>query len=90
MHDMELMLKLKLFEPRKGKRILIEETLRQFKDCVNDWIQALHQLGEKPTRTAVHRFAYKKLRRKYSQLHTDVLQEAMDLAIEIYLSLIHI
>jgi len=84
MHDMELMLKLKLFEPRKGKRILIEETIRQFKDCVNDWIQALHQLGEKPTRTAVHRFAYKKLRRKYPQLHTDVLQEAMDLAIETY------
>jgi len=84
MHDMELMLKLKLFEPRKGKKMLIEETIRQFKECVNDWICALHKLGEKPSRKRVHRFAYKRLRGKYPQLHTDVLQEAMDLAIEIY------
>ena len=84
MHDMELMLKLKLYEPRKGKKMLIEETIRQFKNCVNDWIQALHELGEKPSRTKVHRYAYKALRQKYLKLHTDVLQEAMDLAIEIY------
>jgi len=83
-YEMELMLKLKLFEPRKGKKARIEETIEQFKECVNDWIQALHQLGVKPSRTKVHRFAYKTLRQKYPQLHTDVLQEAMDLAIEIY------
>jgi len=83
-YDVELMLKLKLFEPRKGKKTLIEETIKQFKECVNDWIQALAELGEKPTRTTVHRYAYKRLREKYPQLHTDVLQEAMDLAIEIY------
>lgn len=83
MHDMELMLKLKLFEPRKGKKMLIEETIKQFKECINDWIQALAELGEKPSRTKVHRYAYKRLKGKYPLLHTDVLQEAMDF-IEIY------
>ncbi len=84
MYDMKLMLKFKLFEPRKRKKVLIEKTIKQFKECVNDWIQALHQLGEKPSRTKIHRFAYEALKQKYSQLYTDVLQEAMDLAIEIY------
>ena len=84
MHDMKLMLKFKLYEPRRRKKELIEKTIKLFKDCVNDWIEALGELGDKPSRSKVHKYAYKRLREKYKELHTDVLQEAMDLAIEIY------
>ena len=84
MHDMKLMLKFKLYKPRRRKEKLIEKTIKLFKDCVNDWIEALGELGDKPSRSKVHKYAYRRLREKYKELHTDVLQEAMDLAIEIY------
>ncbi|AAL82042.1 hypothetical protein PF1918 [Pyrococcus furiosus DSM 3638] len=65
---------------------MLEQSIEAFKACVNDWLSAIAQLGEKPNRGNLHRFAYRAIRDKYPQLHSNVVQDAMNLAIEIYRS----
>ncbi|CAI1492663.1 RNA-guided endonuclease InsQ/TnpB family protein [Thermococcus nautili] len=74
----------KLMKPNKRKRELLDATIERFKECVNAWISEIEQLGEYPTRKNVHSFAYKKIREQFKDLHSNVVQEAMNRAIEVY------
>ncbi|WP_457752821.1 RNA-guided endonuclease InsQ/TnpB family protein [Thermococcus sp.] len=83
---MKLTLKMKMRPLTRNKEWLLEQSTEAFKDCVNDWLSAIVQLGEKPNRGNLHNFAYRAIRDKYPQLHSNVIQDAMNLAIEIYRS----
>jgi len=81
---MKLTQKFKLYELRKRKKELLDATIACFKECVNEWLKAIEQLGEYPNRKNVHQFAYKEIRGKFKDLHSNVVQEAMNRAIETY------
>jgi len=61
------------------------EAIEEFKTCVNEWLKAIDELGERPNRGNLHRLAYQKIREKFN-LHSNVIQDAMNLAIEIWRS----
>ena len=84
MSNMKLTQKFKLFELRKRKKELLDTTIARFKECVNEWLKAIDRLGEYPNRRNVHQFAYKEIREKFQDLHSSVVQEAMNRAIETY------
>jgi len=81
---MKLTQKFKLFELRRRKKELLDATITRFKECVNEWLKAIDQLGEYPNRKNVHEFAYKNIREKFKDIHSNIVQEAMNRAIEIY------
>lgn len=83
-YDMELTQRFKLMKPNKRKRELLDATIDRFKECVNAWLKAIEELGEYPTRGNVHAFAYKRIREIFRDLHSNVVQEAMNRAIETY------
>jgi len=83
---MKLTLKMKMRPLTRNKEWMLEQSIEAFKACVNDWLSAIAQLGEKPNRGNLHRFAYRRIRDKYPQLHSNVVQDAMNLAIETYRS----
>jgi len=62
---MEPTQKFKLMKPNKRKRELLDATIDRFKECVNEWLRAIGELGEYPTRGNVHAFAYKRVREKF-------------------------
>ena len=62
---------------------MLVEVIEEFKACVNEWLKAIDELGEKPNRGNLHSFAYQKIRDKFN-LHSNVIQDAMNLAIEIW------
>lgn len=64
---------------------MLIEAINEFKTCVNEWLKAIDELGEKPNRGNLHGFAYQKIREKFN-LHSNVVQDAMNLAIEIWRS----
>jgi len=74
----------KLMQPNKRKRELLDMTIEKFRECVNAWLSEIEQLGEYPTRKNVHSFAYKRVREQFKDLHSNVVQEAMNSAIETY------
>ncbi|RLE49106.1 MAG: hypothetical protein DRJ18_00250, partial [Candidatus Methanomethylicota archaeon] len=82
--DVRLTQKFKLMKPNKRKREQLDATINRFKECVNEWLRAIDELGEYPTRGNVHTFAYKRVREKFQDLHSNVVQEAMNKAIETY------
>jgi len=84
MSDMKLTQKFKLFELRRRKKELLDTTITRFKECVNEWLKAIDRLGEYPSRRNVHQFAYKDIRQMFKDLHSNVVQEAMNRAIETY------
>ncbi len=81
---MKLTQKFKLYELRRRKKELLDATIARFGECVNEWLKAIEQLGEYPNRKNVHQFAYKEIRGKFKDLHSNVVQEAMNRAIETY------
>jgi len=81
---MKLTQKFKLMKPNKRKKELLDSTISRFKECVNEWLKSIEELGEYPTRGNVHAFAYKRVREKFQDLHSNVIQEAMNRAIETY------
>jgi len=81
---MKLTQTFKLMKPNKRKRELLDMTIERFKECVNVWLSEIEQLNEYPTRKNVHSFAYKRAREQFRGLHSNVVQEAMNRAIEIY------
>ncbi|MFA4646201.1 transposase [Pyrococcus kukulkanii] len=83
---MKLTLKMKMRSLTRNKEWMLEQSIEAFKACVNDWLSAIAQLGEKPNRGNPHRFAYRRIRDRYPQLHSNVVRDAMNLAIEIYRS----
>ncbi len=83
---MELTQKFKLMKLNKMKKEVLNTTINRFKECVNEWLKAIDELGEYPTRGNVHAFAYKRVREKFQDLHSNVVQEAMNRAIETYRS----
>jgi len=83
---MKLTLKMKMRPLTRNKEQMLEQSIEAFKACVNDWLSAIAQLEEKPNRGNLHRFAYRRIRDKYPQLHSNVVQDAMNLAIETYRS----
>ena len=83
---MKLTLKMKMRSLTRNKEWMLERSMEEFKSCVNDWLNAIAQLREKPNRANLHRFAYKRIRSEHPQLHSNVVQDAMNLAIEIYRS----
>jgi len=83
-YDMELTQKFKLMRLNKGKRELLDAGIERFKSCVNEWLRAIEELEEYPTRGNVHAFAYKRVRARFGDLHSNVVQEAMNRAIETY------
>lgn len=82
---MKLTLKIKMRPLTKRKEKILLESIEEFKSCVNDWLKAIEELGKYPTREKLHSFAYKKIKEKYN-LHSSIIQDAMNLAIEIYRS----
>jgi len=84
MHDVKLTQKFKLMNPNRRKKELLDATISRFKECVNEWLRAIEELGEYPTRGNIHAFAYKRVRQHFQDLHSNVVQEAMNLAIGIY------
>ncbi len=82
---MKITLKIKIRPLTKRKEKLLLESMKEFKSCVNDWLKAIEKIGEYPTRGNLHKFAYKKIKKKYS-LNTHIITEAMNLAIEIWRS----
>jgi len=83
---MKLTLKMKMRPLTRNKEWMLEQSIKEFRDCVNDWLSAIAQLGEKPNRGNLHRFAYKEIRKEHPKLHSNVIQDAMNLAIETYRS----
>lgn len=83
---MKLTLKMKMRSLTRNKEWMLEQSMGEFKSCVNDWLNAIAQLREEPNRGNLHRFAYKRIRSEHPQLHSNVVQDAMNLAIEIYRS----
>ena len=81
---MKLTQTFKLMRPNKRKKELLDMTIKRFKECVNAWLSEIEQLNEYPTRKNVHSFAYKRVREQFKDLHSNVVQEAMNRAIEIY------
>ena len=64
---------------------MLVEVMEEFKACVNEWLKAIDELGEKPNRGNLHNLAYQRIRKKFN-LHSNVIQDAMNLAIEIWRS----
>jgi len=86
MYDMKLTQKFKLLKPNKRKKELLDATIDRFKECVSEWLRAIEELREYPTRGNVHSFAYKRVREDFKDLYSNVVQEAMNRAIETYRS----
>jgi len=81
---MKLTQTFKLMKPNKRKRELLDMTIERFKECVNVWLSEIERLGKYPTRKSVHSFAYKRVRERFKDLYSSVVQEAMNRAIETY------
>ena len=82
---MKLTLKIKLRPLTRRKERMLIKAMEEFKTCVNEWLRAIEELGEKPNRGNLHAFAYNRIRKKYN-LHSNTIQDAMNLAIEIWRS----
>ena len=78
---MKLTLKMKVRGLSKSKRNELRKAMETFKRAVNDWIDVAweHEITDR----ALHSLAYEELRRKYSNLHSNSLQDAMNWAIQI-------
>jgi len=61
---------------------MLEKTLIDFKNAVNDWIDISWYNG-KITERKLHSYGYKELRKKYPNLYSNSLQDAMNWAIQI-------
>ena len=85
MRNMKLTLRIKLRPLTRRKEKMLVEVIEEFKACVNEWLKAIDELGEKPNRGNLHSFAYQRIREKFD-LHSNVIQDAMNLAIEIWRS----
>jgi len=82
---MKLTLRMRLRPLTRKKEKMLVEAMEEFKACVNEWLRAIEGLGEKPDRGNLHSFAYQRIREKFN-LHSNVVQDAMNLAIEIWRS----
>ena len=82
---MKITLRIKLRPLTRRKEKMLIEAMNEFKDCVNEWLKAIDELGEKPNRRNLHSFAYQRIKDKFN-LHSNVIQDAMNLAIEIWRS----
>ena len=80
---MKLTLRIKLRPLTGRKEKMLVEAIEEFKACVNEWLKAIDELGEKPNRGNLHSFAYQRIRDMFN-LHSNVIQDAMNLAIEIW------
>ncbi len=85
MRNMKLTLKIKIRLLTRKKEKMLSEAIKEFKACVNEWLRAIEELEERPNRGNLHRFAYQEIREKFN-LHSNVIQDAMNLAIEIWRS----
>ena len=80
---MKLTLRIKLRPLTRRKEKMLVEAIKEFRACVNEWLKAIDELREKPNRGNLHRLAYQSIRDKFN-LHSNVIQDAMNLAIEIW------
>ncbi len=78
---MELTLKMKVREISKSKYDALKTAMISFRQAVNDWIDVAWK--NKITDRSLHSIAYKELRRKYPNLYSNSLQDAMNWAIQI-------
>ncbi len=85
MRNMKITLLMKLRPLTRRKEKMLVEAIDEFKACVNEWLKAIDELGEKPNRRNLHNFAYQRIREMFN-LHSNVIQDAMNLAIEIWRS----
>jgi len=78
---MELTLKMKVREKTRWKIDALREAMELFRGAVNDWIAVAwkHRVADR----SLHSLAYKELRRKYPNLYSNSLQDAMNWAIQI-------
>lgn len=75
--------KLKMREPNTGKEKQLQKSLQEFKDCVNTWIQKIDEMDEYPKRGNTHEYAYHEVKEEFPKMYSNVIQEAMNRAIEI-------
>lgn len=76
-------LKLKMREPNTGKEKQLQKSLNRFKDCVNTWIQKIDEMDEYPKRGNTHSYGYHDVKEEFPKMYSNVIQEAMNRAIEI-------
>jgi len=75
--------KLKMREPNTGKEKQLEKSLQKFKECVNLWIQKIDKMDEYPKRGNTHSYGYHEVKEQFPKMYSNVIQEAMNRAIEI-------
>lgn len=75
--------KLKMRDPNTCKEEKLEESLQRFKDCVNTWIQKINEMNEYPKRGNTHDYGYYDVKEEFPKMYSNVIQEAMNRAIEI-------
>jgi len=68
----------------KRKHQLLDSAIEEFKNCINDWLNAIDSVGSY-SRTKLHKPFYKHFREKY-QITSNIVSTAMNTAIEIYKS----
>lgn len=74
---------LKIREPNTGKEEQLQKSLERFKDCVNTWIQKIDEMDEYPKRGNTHDYGYHEVKEEFPKMYSNVIQEAMNRAIEI-------
>jgi putative transposase len=75
--------KLKMREPNTEKEEQLEKSLQRFRECVNAWIQKINGMNEDPKRGNTHEYGYHEVKDEFPKLYSNVIQEAMNRAIEI-------
>jgi len=75
--------KLKMREPNTGKERQLQKSLERFQDCVNTWMQKIDEMDEYPKRGNTHSYGYHEVKEEFPKLYSNVIQEAMNRAIEI-------
>jgi putative transposase len=75
--------KLKMREPNTEKEKQLEKSLQRFKECVNLWIQKIDEMDEYPKRGNTHSYGYHEVKDQFPKMYSNVIQEAMNRAIEI-------
>jgi putative transposase len=75
--------KLKMQKPNKGKEEQLQKSLERFQDLINSWIKKIDEMGEYPNRGNTHQYGYHELKEEYPKMYSNVIQEAMNRAIEI-------
>jgi len=75
--------KLKMREPNTRKEKQLQKSIERFRDCINTWIHKIDEMDEYPKRGNTHEYGYHEVKEEFPKMYSNVIQEAMNRAIEI-------